>query len=220
MQAQATLTALEDRLAAVIRSSALSAEARSRAITDLEGQLSEARERFVRVYREATQLEFANLPQRDAARELSIDRLASWLRSRDGALLYYYQAANSVWLLTVVPDAPPKWERLDVSPALAEHCGCTAGPLTRAALNSVLAVDDRLLLQAYFGEPVGDALQRAFDAMKVASTLREALWAMVSAIHLAAPGADYRAHAADYLARTEEALARFVETHGNPVPSS
>ena len=82
------------------------------------------------------------------------------------------------------------------------------------------SVDDRLLLQAYFGEPVGDALQRAFDAMKVASTLREALWAMVSAIHLAAPGADYRAHAADYLARTEEALARFVETHGNPVPSS
>ena len=51
---------------------------------------------------------------------------------------------------------------------------------------------------AVFRQPVSDEVQRSFDAMKVASALREAVWGMVSAIHLAVPGADYRAHAADY----------------------
>ena len=80
--------------------------------------------------------------------------------------------------------------------------------------------DDRLLLEAYFRQPVSDEVQRSFDAMKVASALREALWAMVSAIHLAVPGADYHAHAADYLERTEAARARYAERHGNLVASS
>jgi thiamine kinase-like enzyme len=75
--------------------------------------------------------------------------------------------------------------------------------------------DDRLLLEAYFRQPVSDEVQRSFDAMKVASALREAVWAMVSEIHVAAPGADYRAHVADYLARTQAALARYAERHGN-----
>ena len=89
-----------------------------------------------------------------------------------------------------------------------------------AANGSFSPADDRLLLEAYFRQPVSDEIQRSFDAMKVASALREALWAMVSAIHLAAPGADYRAHAADYLARTEAALACYAERHGNLVVSS
>jgi hypothetical protein len=76
--------------------------------------------------------------------------------------------------------------------------------------------DDQLLLGAYFGGSVSDEIQRSFDAMKVASALREATWAMVSEIHLAAPGADYRAHAVEYLARTESALARYGEIHGMP----
>ena len=89
-----------------------------------------------------------------------------------------------------------------------------------AANASFSPAEDRLLLEAYFRQPVSDEVQRSFDAMKVASALREAVWAMVSAIHLAVPGADYRAHAADYLARTEAALARYAERHGNPVVSS
>jgi len=89
-----------------------------------------------------------------------------------------------------------------------------------AANGSFSPADDRLLLEAYFRQPVSDEVQRSFDAMKVASALREAVWAMVSAIHLAVPGADYRAHAADYLARTEAALARYTERHGNLVASS
>jgi len=80
--------------------------------------------------------------------------------------------------------------------------------------------DDRLLLEAYFRQPVRDEVQRSFDAMKVASALREAVWAMVSAIHLAVPGVDYRAHVVDYLARTETALARYAERHGSLVAST
>ena len=86
-----------------------------------------------------------------------------------------------------------------------------------AANASFSPADDQLLLEAYFRQPVSDAVQRSFDAMKVASALREAVWAMVSAIHLAVPGANYRAHATDYLARTEAALAVYAERHGRLV---
>jgi thiamine kinase-like enzyme len=89
-----------------------------------------------------------------------------------------------------------------------------------AANGSFSLADERLLLEIYFGQPVSDEMQRTFDAMKVAAALREAMWAMVSAIHLAVPGADYRAHATDYLSRTEVALARYTERHGRPVASS
>jgi hypothetical protein len=45
--------------------------------------------------------------------------------------------------------------------------------------------------------------------MRCAALAREALWAMVSEIFLAAPGADYEAHARDYLGRLDAALDRF-----------
>ena len=89
-----------------------------------------------------------------------------------------------------------------------------------AANGSFSLADERLLLETYFGQPASDEMQRTFDAMKVASALREAMWAMVSAIHLAVRGADYRAHATDYLSRTEAALSRYAERHGRPVASS
>ena len=89
-----------------------------------------------------------------------------------------------------------------------------------AANGSFSPADERLLLEAYFRQPASDEVQRSFDAMKVASALREALWAMVSVIHLAVPGADYRARAADYLERTNAALTRYAKRHGNLVVSS
>jgi thiamine kinase-like enzyme len=93
--------------------------------------------------------------------------------------------------------------------------------LANLAANARLSpADDQLLLEAYFRQPVSDAVQRSFDAMKVASALREAMWAMVSAMHLTVPGADYGAHATDYLARTEAALARYAERHGNLASSN
>ena len=46
------------------------------------------------------------------------------------------------------------------------------------------AAEDAALLDAYFEGKVDDDLRRAFAAMKAASALREALWAMVSDVHL------------------------------------
>ena len=68
------------------------------------------------------------------------------------------------------------------------------------------AAEDAALLNAYFEGRVGDDLHRAFGAMKAASALREALWAMVSDVHLRTPGVDYQAHARDYLARFERLM--------------
>jgi thiamine kinase-like enzyme len=67
--------------------------------------------------------------------------------------------------------------------------------------------DDKALLDAYFDGKVDDALRGAFAAMKAASVLREALWAMVSDVHLRTPGADYQAHARTYLARLDRLMA-------------
>jgi thiamine kinase-like enzyme len=83
-----------------------------------------------------------------------------------------------------------------------------------AANGRFTAANDRFLLEACFDRPVTDEVQRSFDAMKVASALREATWALVSEIHLHVAGVDYRAHADDFLARTELALAQFEDRHG------
>lgn len=87
--------------------------------------------------------------------------------------------------------------------------------LANTAANGSFTVEqERELLETYFAAPVSSELQRSFDAMKVASSLREALWAMVSEIYLSAPGADYGAHADEYLRRTNLAVKRFNERHG------
>lgn len=76
-----------------------------------------------------------------------------------------------------------------------------------SANGSYGAAEDGALLAAYFGDGADDAgLRRAFAAMKAASALREALWAMVSDVHLRTPGIDYQAHARDYLARFERLM--------------
>ncbi len=67
--------------------------------------------------------------------------------------------------------------------------------------------EDEALLAAYFRGRIDRGLYRAFLAMKVASALREALWAMVSDIHLRTPGVDYGAHAREFLARFERLMA-------------
>ncbi len=72
---------------------------------------------------------------------------------------------------------------------------------------SFTAVDDAALLNAYFDGKVTGELRRAFSAMKAASLLREALWAMVSDVHLKTPGVDYRAHAREYLGRLDRLLS-------------
>jgi len=62
------------------------------------------------------------------------------------------------------------------------------------------------LLTRYFERQPDEATLRSFYAMKTASALREAVWGMVSEIHLNAPGVDYVAYAEEYLARYNSVL--------------
>jgi thiamine kinase-like enzyme len=68
------------------------------------------------------------------------------------------------------------------------------------------AAEDDALFDAYFAGKADANLRHSFAAMKAASALREALWAMVSDVHLRTPGVDYKAHAKDYLARFEKLM--------------
>lgn len=87
--------------------------------------------------------------------------------------------------------------------------------LANIATNAALPEpDERRMLTGYFGRAPDEALVAAFDAMKVASTLREAMWALISGLHLRKPGVDYAGYAADYFERTDKALAAFQERHG------
>jgi len=86
-----------------------------------------------------------------------------------------------------------------------------AGAASNAAMEAEAA---KAMLRAYFGAEPGPGLMRAFDAMQCASLAREAMWAMVSEIFLAAPGADYDAHAREYLGRLGAALETYHSRHG------
>ena len=65
---------------------------------------------------------------------------------------------------------------------------------------------DFALLTAYFGEAPQVSLVKAHAAMKCASLLREAMWSMVSEIHLDAPGVDYVTYTTENLERLDAAL--------------
>ncbi|MFM2279815.1 MAG: hypothetical protein RLZZ444_2046 [Pseudomonadota bacterium] len=64
------------------------------------------------------------------------------------------------------------------------------------------------LLEAYYEQPVDEALWRRYQAMKCASLLRETMWSMVSEIH-STIGFDYKAYTAQNRARFESAYAHF-----------
>ena len=83
-----------------------------------------------------------------------------------------------------------------------------------ATNNSFSEAEERQLLEIYFDRTPAEATLRAFDAMKTASALREAMWGMVSELHLNAPGVDYVAHAKEYLGRYERAFKTFQDRYG------
>ena len=83
-----------------------------------------------------------------------------------------------------------------------------------ATNNSFDDKGERLILETYFGKEPSDQLWRAFHAMKAASALREAVWGMVSEIHLNAPGVDYIEYAKEYLGRFEAVHADYVARYG------
>ena len=87
--------------------------------------------------------------------------------------------------------------------------------LAGAASNAGMTPEETdRLLTTYFGEPPARPLRRAFDAMQCASLVREAMWAMVSDIHLSAPGADYAAYARENLDRLDAALLHYRSQYG------
>jgi thiamine kinase-like enzyme len=73
---------------------------------------------------------------------------------------------------------------------------------------------ERELLEDYFGHVPSETLLRSFYAMKTASALREAVWGMVSEIHLNAPGVDYVAYAKEYLTRYERMIHDYNSKFG------
>ena len=70
------------------------------------------------------------------------------------------------------------------------------------------------LLAEYFGSKPDENLRRSHAAMQCASLLREAMWSLVSELHLSAPGADYATYTAENLARLEAALESYQTTYG------
>ncbi len=80
-----------------------------------------------------------------------------------------------------------------------------------AAANSFPPELEAGMLASYFGATPDLATTRAYFAMKVAAALREALWGMVSELHLSAPGVDYVAYAAEYVSRFEAIHARYMK---------
>jgi len=70
------------------------------------------------------------------------------------------------------------------------------------------------LLTAYFGAPPDDAVRQSHAAMQCASLLREAMWSMVSELHLDTPGVDYVAYTAENLERLDAAVRAYRAAFG------
>lgn len=89
-----------------------------------------------------------------------------------------------------------------------------AGATSNAGLSPEEADD---FLGAYFGRAPDPAVRRSHAAMQCASLLREAMWSMVSELHLTAPGADYVAYTTENLERLDQVLERYRTKYGkNP----
>ena len=87
--------------------------------------------------------------------------------------------------------------------------------LAGAASNAgMTAGESEELLAEYFGHTPDEKLKRSHAAMQCASLLREAMWSMVSELHLSAPGADYVTYTAENLVRLDAALETYQTTYG------
>ena len=86
-----------------------------------------------------------------------------------------------------------------------------AGIASNAGFDSVAA---EALLAAYLGGPPSDAFRQSHAAMQCASLLREAMWSMVSELHLDAPGVDYAAYTQQNLDALDAAVAAYRARFG------
>lgn len=76
------------------------------------------------------------------------------------------------------------------------------------------AAQSMALLHAYFGSELDPDLIRSHAAMQCVSLLREAMWSMVSELHMATPGVDYVAYTANNLQALDTALERYRTVFG------
>lgn len=87
--------------------------------------------------------------------------------------------------------------------------------LAGAASNAGMSIDEADdFLAAYFGRAPAPEIRRSHAAMQCASLLREAMWSMVSELHLSAPGADYEAYTRENLDRLDRALDHYRTEFG------
>jgi thiamine kinase-like enzyme len=91
--------------------------------------------------------------------------------------------------------------------------------LAGATSNAGFSFDEvAAFLEAYYGHPPEAALIRSHAAMQCASLLREAMWSMVSELHMNAPGADYVTYTHENLDRLAAALDQYQINYGKLVP--
>ena len=86
-----------------------------------------------------------------------------------------------------------------------------AGATSNAGFSPDEAED---FLATYFAGTPEPAILRSHAAMQCASLLREAMWSMVSELHLQAPGADYVGYTAENLDRLDRALGHYRTKYG------
>lgn len=102
-----------------------------------------------------------------------------------------------------------------------EYAGFSTAMFDLAGLASNAGFSDEQsqeLLARYFGEKPSPEIVRAHAAMQCASLLREAMWSMVSELHLDAPGADYEAYTEENMQRLNAALDRYQARFGRLTP--
>ena len=86
-----------------------------------------------------------------------------------------------------------------------------AGTASNAGMSDEESV---ALMTAYFGDRPSAEVRHAFAAMQCASLLREAMWSLVSELHLNAPGVDYVAYTEENLTRLASALDAYRTKYG------
>lgn len=87
--------------------------------------------------------------------------------------------------------------------------------LAGIASNAEFSPDEaRSLLDSYFQSPPDAALLKSHAAMQCASLLREAMWSMVSELHLNAPGADYVTYTTENLDLLARSLDQYRTDYG------
>ena len=91
--------------------------------------------------------------------------------------------------------------------------------LASAASNARMSVEAAdLMLGTYLGHAPDAGFRRAFDAMRYAALIREAMWAMVSEQHLSTPGVDFTAYATENLTALDAMVETYQSQHGKITP--